>query len=157
MRCGSTGRSGPTSGCCTTRRARRRRPHAACRQATRRRSLLFSGVTIGLVVTAVLGTLFVLQRNEAARQQAITSARRLAATAERQRDAELEYTTDTPRADLSNRRAGRDPGAGDAHARHQGRDERRNLDDRPSGLEVMVKLPDATVAAGNGSEARADR
>ena len=32
-----------------------------------------------------------------------------------------------------------------------------NPDERPSGLEVMVKLPDAAVASGNGSEARADR
>lgn len=32
-----------------------------------------------------------------------------------------------------------------------------NPDERPSGLEVLVKLPDAAVAAGNGSEARADR
>jgi RND family efflux transporter MFP subunit len=32
-----------------------------------------------------------------------------------------------------------------------------NPDERPSGLEVVVKLPDAAVAAGNGSEARADR
>ena len=32
-----------------------------------------------------------------------------------------------------------------------------NPEQRPSGLEVLVRLPDAAVAAGNGSEARADR
>jgi multidrug efflux pump subunit AcrA (membrane-fusion protein) len=32
-----------------------------------------------------------------------------------------------------------------------------NAEQRPSGLEVLVRLPDSAVAAGNGSEARADR
>jgi WD40 repeat protein len=71
------------------------------RQATQRRYLLLGGVAVALIVTAALGTLFLLQRTETAKQQAAIAARRLAATAQRVREAPLEHSTDTNRVELS--------------------------------------------------------
>ena len=55
------------------------------RQATQRRTVLMAGAAVALVVMAVLGTLFLLQRDESARQEAIAVARRLASVSERLR------------------------------------------------------------------------
>ena len=55
------------------------------RHATRRRTILLAGAAVAMVVMATLGTLFVLQRRESARQEAIAVARRLAAVSERLR------------------------------------------------------------------------
>lgn len=56
------------------------------RQATKRRFQLLGGMVVALIVMAVLGTLSVFERRQAARQEAIAVARRLAASAERLRD-----------------------------------------------------------------------
>lgn len=53
------------------------------RYATRRRTILLAGAAVSLVVMATLGTLFLVQRQESARQKAIAVARRLAAASER--------------------------------------------------------------------------
>lgn len=71
------------------------------RQATKRRSLLLSGVGVALTVSAALGTLFLLQRQESGRQEAIAVSRRLAAVADRVREAPLEYSGDASRLQLS--------------------------------------------------------
>src|SRR5262245_5920361 len=71
------------------------------RQATKRRYFLFSGVSLALIVSAALGTLFLLQRRESGRQAAIAVSRRLAAAAERVRDNPLEYSGDASRLHLS--------------------------------------------------------
>ncbi|HRP23458.1 TIR domain-containing protein [Thauera sp.] len=71
------------------------------RQAVRRRYLLLSGVSAALIVAAALGTLFLLQREESGRQEAIAMSRRLAALAERIRDTPLEYSDDPSRLHLS--------------------------------------------------------
>lgn len=71
------------------------------RQAVKRRYLLLSGVSVALIVSAVLGTLFLLQRQESGRQEAIAVSRRLAAVAERVQDAPLEYSEDASRLHLS--------------------------------------------------------
>ena len=55
------------------------------RQATQRRTVLMAGAAVALVVIAVLGTLFLLQRDESARQEAVAVARRLASASERLR------------------------------------------------------------------------
>ena len=56
------------------------------RQATKRRFQALGALATALVVIAVFGTLSVFERRQAARQQTISVARRLAATAERLRD-----------------------------------------------------------------------
>ena len=56
------------------------------RQATKRRFQLLGGIAVALIVTAVLGTLSVFERRQAARQEVIAVSRRLAAAAERLRD-----------------------------------------------------------------------
>lgn len=56
------------------------------RVATNRRFALLGGTTVGLVIVAVLGTMFYFQRQEAARQQTIAVARRLTSAAEMERD-----------------------------------------------------------------------
>ena len=56
------------------------------RQATKRRFQLLGALAAALIVTAVLGTLSVFERRQAARQEAIAVSRRLAAAAERLRD-----------------------------------------------------------------------
>ena len=71
------------------------------RQAVRRRYLALSGVSVALIVAAVLGTLFLLQREESGRQEAIAVSRRLAALAERIQDTPLEYSEDPSRLHLS--------------------------------------------------------
>ena len=55
------------------------------RQATQRRTVLMAGAAVALVVIAVLGTLFLLQRDESTRQEAVAVARRLASASERLR------------------------------------------------------------------------
>lgn len=60
------------------------------RQAVRRRYLLLSGVSAAMIIAAALGTLFLLQREESGRQEAIAVSRRLAALAERIQDAPLD-------------------------------------------------------------------
>lgn len=55
------------------------------RQATRRRTVLMAAGGAALLAMAVLGTLFVRQRDESARQEAIAVARRLASASERLR------------------------------------------------------------------------
>lgn len=69
-------------------------------QATRRRYVLLSAAGIALIVSAALGTLFLLQRAESARQEAIAVSRRLAAVADRVQDAPLEYSGDGSRLHL---------------------------------------------------------
>jgi len=56
------------------------------RQATKRRFQVLGGVAVALVVAAVLGTLSLFERRQAAHQEAIAVARRLASAAERMRD-----------------------------------------------------------------------
>ncbi|SDC67039.1 WD40 repeat [Cupriavidus sp. YR651] len=70
------------------------------RLAVRRRTFLLSGVGVALIVSAVLGTLFLLQRKESGRQEAVAVSRRLAAVAERVQDAPLEYSDDASRLHL---------------------------------------------------------
>lgn len=71
------------------------------RQATRRRTLQLGIGAIALVLIATFGTLAWLQRIETARQEAVAVARRLAAAAERVRDAPLDYSNDTSRMHIS--------------------------------------------------------
>lgn len=71
------------------------------RQASRRRTMLLSGAGVALIASAVLGTLFLLQRRESGRQEAVAVSRRLAAVAERVQDAPLEYSGDASRLQLS--------------------------------------------------------
>lgn len=70
-------------------------------QATKRRYFLLSAAGMALIVSATLGTLFLLQREESGRQEAIAVSRRLAAVADRTRDAPLEYSGDGSRLHLS--------------------------------------------------------
>ncbi len=56
------------------------------RRATRRRMQFLGATTAAAIVIAVLGTLFIHQRQETARQEALATARRLAAVAERVRE-----------------------------------------------------------------------
>jgi WD40 repeat protein len=76
------------------------------RQATRRRTLQLGIGAIALVLIATFGTLAWLQRIETARQEAVAVARRLAAAAERVRDAPLEYSNDTSRMHIGAHLAG---------------------------------------------------
>ncbi len=67
------------------------------RQATKRRFQLLGGLVVGLVIAAVLSTLWVLERRQAARQEEIALARRLASAAERLRDQPAaEYAVTSP-------------------------------------------------------------
>ena len=56
------------------------------RQATKRRFQVLGGAAVALVIAGVLGTLMLFERRQAAHQEAIAVARRLASTAERARE-----------------------------------------------------------------------
>ncbi len=75
-------------------------------QATQRRYMQLGAGTLALVLIATFGTLAWLQRQETARQEAVAVARRLAAAAERVREAPLDYSNDTSRAHIGAALAG---------------------------------------------------
>lgn len=66
------------------------------RHASRRRIQLLGGATVALVAVTVLGTLSVLERRQAQRQETISQARRLAAAAERTRELQPSEHAVTP-------------------------------------------------------------
>jgi WD40 repeat protein len=76
------------------------------RQATQRRYIQLGAGTLALVLIATFGTLAWLQRQETVRQEAVAVARRLAAAAERVREAPLDYSNDTSRAHIAAALAG---------------------------------------------------